>query len=641
MRAAELLVNVRLTILTSGVIWWAAGCSDGTGAGKPLDPLAGLVVSPPVTFHAAAGIRPLAPGSSAGSVTTYVSLLPGSVPSGLTATVRDPATGASATVSVIDGGFDPVALSANVGDTLEVTITRSGSGTIMAAQAVPAGRPPVVVRSDPGPKKVDVPLNTSMLLVFSTPIDSTTLSLNTVQLYNGVAFVSGTVRLADSTGFRVEFQPSVPLDARTLYDLLVTQGLHDVNGDSLTAPLDLQFTTGNDYEPLVFSSLSVAAAYTCGVTTGGSAYCWGVNSQGELGDTSGAECGTHCSTIPLPVSGGLTFQSVSTGYYHACGVTTTGSAYCWGSAGSGLGADTSVTNACYTAGYYDGCLNPVPVMGGLTFASVSAGLNHSCGVTSGAAAYCWGLGPQGAVGADSATLATSCHTRYSSSYCRGPVPVAGGLSFASVSAGNVFTCGVTTSGAAYCWGANDAGQLGIGTPAGPETCSPTLPCSHTPVAVTGGLTFASVVVGDSTVCGLTTAGAPYCWGYNGGQFGAAAATGSVRTSPTRVAGGMTFVALTMGHDYACGVTGAGSAFCWGIGDNGVFGNGATIHYSATPLQVVGGHPFVAIGAALGLSDHSCGLALDGTAYCWGANVEGELGNGSTNNSMVPMEVLGQ
>jgi alpha-tubulin suppressor-like RCC1 family protein len=123
-------------------------------------------------------------------------------------------------------------------------------------------------------------------------------------------------------------------------------------------------------------------------------------------------------------------------------MTAAGAAYCWGDNESGqLGDGTTTPN------YW----SPVPVLGELTFAEVSAGTHYSCGVTTGGAAYCWGWNSVGQLGDGTTTDRTT------------PVPVLGGLTFARVSAGYYHTCGVTTTGAAYCWGENNYGQLGNGT----------------------------------------------------------------------------------------------------------------------------------------------------------------------------------
>src|SRR5207249_4507377 len=130
-----------------------------------------------------------------------------------------------------------------------------------------------------------------------------------------------------------------------------------------------------------------------------------------------------------------------------CGVTTDGTAYCWGSNTHGeLGDGTTTQQA-----------TPVPVAGNLRFATISAGSAHSCGVTTSGDAYCWGANPDGRLGDGTTTQAPA------------PVPVAGGFAFTTVRVGDNHSCGVTTSREAYCWGANDLGQLGNGT----RTPSPT------------------------------------------------------------------------------------------------------------------------------------------------------------------------
>src|SRR5439155_16027082 len=94
-----------------------------------------------------------------------------------------------------------------------------------------------------------------------------------------------------------------------------------------------------------------------------------------------------------------------------------------------------------------------------------------------------------------------------------PVAVQGGLSFRAITGGDGHTCGLTSAGAAYCWGANQFGQLGLGTTTGPETCDmATIPCSRVPVAVATALRWASITAGGSThTCGVTADGQAYCW----------------------------------------------------------------------------------------------------------------------------------
>jgi alpha-tubulin suppressor-like RCC1 family protein/uncharacterized protein YjdB len=360
---------------------------------------------------------------------------------------------------------------------------------------------------------------------------------------------------------------------------------------------------------VTFASVSPGSGYTCGLTTAGAIYCWGYNAHGELGDgtaTGPERCPQYdpCSQTPVPVLGGLTFVAASAGLYHNCGVTTAGAAYCWGSNDAGQLGDGSTVDRTI----------PVAVVGGLTFAEVDPGVGyHSCGVTPQGAAYCWGSNTYGELGDGTTVERTS------------PVAVAGGLTFASVSAGMFHSCGVTTGGVAYCWGFDGNGELGDGTVAG----------STSPVAVTGAHTFASVSAGVAYTCGVTTGAAAYCWGANGyGRLGDGS-TVDHWASPVPVAGGLRFATVSARFDYACGLTTAGAAYCWGYNGDGEFGDGTTAN-QATPVALAGGLTFATMGAG---ANHTCGVTTGGVAYCWGLNTHGELGDGTTGSSPVPARVV--
>jgi alpha-tubulin suppressor-like RCC1 family protein len=311
---------------------------------------------------------------------------------------------------------------------------------------------------------------------------------------------------------------------------------------------------------LTFTALDVGSEDSCGLTTSGAAYCWGNNQIGQLGNgTSGS-----FSSAPVAVTGGLTFTAVSVGSLHTCGVTTAGSAYCWGRNGNGeLGVGTTTgPETCTLTGSSQQCSTaPVQVVapGGLTFTMVSAGYDHTCAVTSSGAAYCWGFAAPGD------------GTSHVSSF---PVAVSGGLTFMSVTAdGWDYTCGLVTSGAAYCWG---FGILGDGSD------NPSL----VPVAVAGGLTFTTVTMGYQHACGVATGGAAYCWGANYlGQLG----TGSTDFSrvPVAVSGGLTFTTVTSGSTSSCGITNGGAAYCWGANYAGQLGNGSANTLSTVPVKVAG------------------------------------------------------
>jgi alpha-tubulin suppressor-like RCC1 family protein len=301
---------------------------------------------------------------------------------------------------------------------------------------------------------------------------------------------------------------------------------------------------------LTFISVSAGAHYTCGVATSGAAYCWGYNGDGELGDGT-----TTQQLVPNAVAGGLTFASVHAGAgqslntAYTCGVTSSGTAYCWGDNTYGVLGDGTTTRR----------LVPTAVAGGLTFTTVSVGGGyHSCGVTTSGAAYCWGNNFYGQLGDNTTTQRLV------------PTAVAGGLTFASVTAGDFHTCAVTTSGAGYCWGYNGYGQLGDGTTTQrlvPTTVAGGLTFASVDAARTGSANF-------TYSCGVTTSGAAYCWGTNFyGQLGDGTTT--QRLVPNTVAGGLTFAGVGAGGIHTCGVATSGAAYCWGYNGYGQLGDGTT------------------------------------------------------------------
>jgi alpha-tubulin suppressor-like RCC1 family protein len=355
---------------------------------------------------------------------------------------------------------------------------------------------------------------------------------------------------------------------------------------------------GRPDSEVTWASVAVGTNWTCGVTTASEAYCWGYNGNGQLADGT-----TTDRTTPVLVTGGHSWASVSADNSHTCGVTTAGEAYCWGYNGTGELGDGTVTDRH----------EPVLVGGGHSWASVSAGTSHTCGVTTAGEAYCWGRNLYGRLG-DGTTTDSSV-----------PVLVSGGHSWASVDGGTLSTCGVTTTGEGYCWGSNGNGQLGIGTEDSRRTV---------PTLVSGGHTWASVTLGGTHTCGVTTAGEAYCWGENGtGELGDGTTTDS--SVPVLVSGGRTWASVSAGGPHTCGVTTFGEAYCWGYNGEGGFGDGTTTD-STIPTLVSGGHSWASVSGR----DHRCGVTTEGEAYCWGGNKYGELGNGTTTNSLVPVKVGG-
>jgi alpha-tubulin suppressor-like RCC1 family protein len=250
---------------------------------------------------------------------------------------------------------------------------------------------------------------------------------------------------------------------------------------------------------LEFREVSTGLGHTCGRTTTNRVYCWGGNSNGQIGD--GSETG-RLQLTPVEVAGSHRFRKVSVGNIHSCGVTIDDQAYCWGGNGdgqAGIGVRSSVI------------LTPTLVTGGHSFRTVDGGQFHTCGVTTDNRGFCWGDNFAGQLG-----IGETGGVRPR------PRAVLGGLSFRGIEAGSFHNCGVTTLNRAYCWGSNGAGALGDGTTMNRST----------PAAVAGGHRFKQVTAGLEFSCGVRTDAAGYCWGdNNAGSLGDGTTMNRTRPQP--------------------------------------------------------------------------------------------------------------
>ena len=258
---------------------------------------------------------------------------------------------------------------------------------------------------------------------------------------------------------------------------------------------------------------------------------------------------------------------------------------------------------------------------------VSAGGFHTCALLPGGKVQCWGDNSYGQLGNGTTTSVNV------------PVPVSGLTEeVAAISSGDSHTCVLTHSGGVKCWGRNDDGQLGMGDSTGPESCWENIPCSKSPVDVTGlGSGVAVVSAGMRHTCAVIGAGKAECWGYDGyGQLGDGNKTGRSAV-PVDVAGFASGVTgISAGAYHTCAVTSVGAVKCWGWNDSGQLGIGtnngpeyctADLSCSSTPLGVSGiTSGFTAVSAG-GL--HSCALNYQGRIQCWGYNGDGELGDGGS------------
>ena len=261
---------------------------------------------------------------------------------------------------------------------------------------------------------------------------------------------------------------------------------------------------------------------TCSITSSGTAYCWGYNVNGELGDSTLTD-----AWRPVAVVGEIRFLDIATSY-HTCGVALDNVAYCW--------AGGVVT---------PNGLGPRPVPTAVRFKSITTGLGFTCGLDLAGSAWCWGLGAMtGTASSPQSTLDT-------------PQAVATPQHFQSISAAEEHTCALTAAGVAYCWGKINGAFAPIDT---------------VPIRLDGLPPLKQVVGGRSQSCVLTIDGRAYC--------------GDLLGSLAPQADRLRFASLSVGLDYACGHTPGGAAYCWSNLGFGYLGDGGTNHPQGAIVRVI-------------------------------------------------------
>ena len=375
---------------------------------------------------------------------------------------------------------------------------------------------------------------------------------------------------------------------------------------------------------------------------------------GSTGDAATLDGGARPSLV-----------SVIAGWQHTCALDESGGLWCWGR--DDYGQVSGDPSACAASG----CLVPRRVGdASITFREpLGASGEHTCAIASDGRRTCWGRNDSGMLGAgdtaghvglvatdaDAWTLFTGgqdhmCGLREGASlWCWGdngdghvgdgstvnrasPVAVAG--LWVDVDAGNDFTCAIADDGRVHCWGENDFGQLGEGASINTEA-------NPVPVPLSGsfptGARWVDVGAGADHACGLLEDGSAWCWGVNNdGNLGSSAFMDELSPSPIEVDGGP-YREIHVGGDHACAFGVDGRLWCWGDNAHGTIGNGE-MGGSAAPTIVTHPEGVAWMKATVG-ADHTCALDAVRTLWCWGLNELGQLGVGDGTSRSSPTRVV--
>ena len=333
---------------------------------------------------------------------------------------------------------------------------------------------------------------------------------------------------------------------------------------------------------LRFKAISVGAAHACGLTADGTAYCWGRNSNGQLGDST-----TTDRPEPTAVLASLKFKVISAGGAHTCAITTDNTPYCWGNNEHGqIGNGTS-----FSAPY------PFRVAGDHMMTLIVAGPQHTCGTMKHwdkeGMALCWGKNTDGQLG-DMSTETSSL-----------PQAPFGVIRYVSLALADRHTCGATREGRVFCWGDNSRGQLGNGSAT--ESRVPFM------TRMNRRNDFTSVVAGAGHTCALSGNGDVLCWGENtAGQVGTGSKGGRV-LSPAGVKEATGVAAIYAAGNATCAQRADRTWTCWGSNAAGLFG-APDLPSSRTPAPAFTGVTFTAFALGLG---GGCGVRQEQPAVCWG------------------------
>jgi alpha-tubulin suppressor-like RCC1 family protein len=349
---------------------------------------------------------------------------------------------------------------------------------------------------------------------------------------------------------------------------------------TLTAVLSALVATGGssraarDAAPARAAAVAAGLAHTCALTTAGAVRCWGYNGHDELGIAGWPE-----SERPLGVPGlSAGVRAISAGVRHSCAITRAGGVTCWGFFRNGALGD-GIQERHYTR---------LDVTGlGSGVASVVAGYDDSCALTTSGGVKCWGYNAEGQLG-DGTRV-----DRWAPVDVRG---LASGVQ--AIAAGALRTCALRSSGGVKCWG---GGHL-------------------TPVDIPG---LSSGVKAITTGCALTDGGAVECWGKD-----------LVSADVPGLSGGVKAIAGNIAH--SCALMTGGAVRCWGLNDSGQLGDGTRIDTSV-PVAVAGLTGVTAISVG---SFYTCALTGSGAVQCWGSNAAGQLGDGTTIDRSRPAPVVG-
>jgi len=387
------------------------------------------------------------------------------------------------------------------------------------------------------------------------------------------------------------------------------------------------------------TSVSLGHGYSSAITSEGRIFTWGGNLDGQLGNATTS--GYDANPLPIEITGNFSLNtgeivaSVSLGDSHSSVMTSEGRIFTWGKNEYGQLGDGTATNrdtpTLITSNF---SLNI-----GETITSASLGSNYSSAITSEGRIFTWGYNRRGQLGDGSYNLdPNSIPTEITSNFSLNI-----GETITETSLGFYHSSAITSEGRIFTWGDNYHGKLGDGTAT--DRYAPTEITSN--FSYNTGETITEVSLGSSHSSAITSKGRIFTWGYNFyGQLGDG--TNINKDIPTEITSkfnlntGETITSVSLGSNYSSAITSEGRIFTWGYGVYGQIGDGTTAN-RYTPIEITSNFGLdvgeTITSASLG-SNHSSAISSEGRIFIWGSNAFGQIGDGTTTDRYIPIEITG-
>jgi alpha-tubulin suppressor-like RCC1 family protein len=489
--------------------------------------------------------------------------------------------------------------------TYTATITtgvRDAAGNPMASNyswsfttgPAPDTTPPTVIDVDPSNGAANVTINANATVTFSEAMDAASITTATFILSDGISPVLGTVTYNTTTA---TFTPLSSLAFNTTYTALVTTGVKDAAGNPMASNYSWSFRT-------VKPPVSAGTFHTVSLRSNGTLWTWGDNSQGQLGngDTTGTD-----SNVPIQIGAATDWVTIATGRDHTVAIKSNSTLWAWGDNSEGqLGLGDTADRFV-----------PTQVGADNSWSYIAAGSYHTVVIKSNGTLWAWGDNSQGQLGlGDTADRPA-------------PTQVGTDNNWSFAAAGYKHTIAIKSDGTLWAWGKNDddgsgGGQLGLGDITG----------RLSPVQVGSDNNWSFAACGWYHTVAIKTDGTLWAWGDN--SFGGLGLGDSTdRLVPTQVGAGTNWSFVAAWNYHTIGIKRDNTLWAWGNNSSGQLGLGDTI-VRRVPTQVATDTDWAFAAEAGG--GHSVAIKKNGTFWTWGSNTDGQLGDGTNVDKLVPTNI---